>query len=166
MTELREFDEPASYSTRVMIMLATLAGMRVSEISRVRGEDLDLGAPSIRVVGKGRKTRTVPLHPLLVAIAATMPARGYWFPANNTRPGEHVRSKSVSQSTGRSGPRDRANRVSCREADTQEGRSARRAGPAHRVADDLRCGSVAAIPQEKPSRGQAAQQVRPNLRRA
>jgi integrase/recombinase XerD len=86
--------------TRVMIMLATLAGMRVSEISRVRGEDLDLGAPSIRVVGKGRKTRTVPLHPLLVAIAATMPARGYWFPANNTRPGEHVRSKSVSQIVG------------------------------------------------------------------
>ena len=30
-------------STRIMILLAALAGLRVSEIARVRGEDVDLG---------------------------------------------------------------------------------------------------------------------------
>lgn len=84
------------HRTRVMISLAALAGMRVSEIARLRGEDVDPSVPNIRVYGKGGKIKTVPMHPLLVEIASTMPRRGYWFPANSTRLGEHVRSKSVS----------------------------------------------------------------------
>ena len=84
------------HRTRVMILLAMLAGLRVAEIAKVRGEHLDLTAPSIWVDGKGKKARTLPLHPLLVEVAATMPAHGYWFPANATRPGEHILGKSAS----------------------------------------------------------------------
>lgn len=84
------------HRTRVMILLATLAGMRVSEISRVRGDHVNLSAPSIWVEGKRIKSRTVPLHPLLIAAAETMPSHGIWFPSNTTRDGEPVLPKSVS----------------------------------------------------------------------
>lgn len=84
------------HRTRVMILLAMLAGLRVSEIAKVRGEHVDVTVPSILVDGKNRKQRTLPLHPLLVEAAATMPSHGYWFPANSTRSGDHVLGKSVS----------------------------------------------------------------------
>lgn len=91
---------PMHHRTRVMILLAALAGLRVAEISRVRGEDLDLAAPRLYVDGKGGKRAWLPLHPLLVDVAATMPRRGWWFPANNRRAGDHVHSKSVSDIIG------------------------------------------------------------------
>lgn len=88
------------HRTRVMILLAALAGFRVSEVARVRGEDLDLTTPRIYVLGKGGKRAWVPLHPLIVDAAATMTPRGWWFPANATRPGDHVLPKSVSDIIG------------------------------------------------------------------
>jgi hypothetical protein len=54
----------------------------------------------LRVTGKGARTDTIPLHPLLVAAALTMPIRGWWFPANARRPGQHLHSKSVSDIIG------------------------------------------------------------------
>jgi site-specific recombinase XerD len=84
------------HRTRVMILLATLAGLRVSEIAKVSGQHINLSAPSLWVDGKNRKSRTLPLHPLLIAAAGTMPTHDYWFPANATRPGEHILGKSVS----------------------------------------------------------------------
>jgi integrase/recombinase XerD len=88
------------HRTRVMILLAALAGLRVHEIAKFRGEDIDLDRRVLRVIGKGARTDDIPLHNLLVAAALTMPARGWWFPANATRPGEHVHSKSVSDIIG------------------------------------------------------------------
>ncbi|WP_256251086.1 tyrosine-type recombinase/integrase [Mycobacterium malmoense] len=88
------------HRTRVMILLATLAGLRVSEIARVRGEDVDISTPKILVFGKGQTRKWLPLHSLLVDAALTMPQRGWWFPANSRRPGQHVRSKSVSDIIG------------------------------------------------------------------
>lgn len=88
------------HRTRVMVLLAALAGMRVGEIARVRGEDLDLASRRVYVVGKGGKKAWIPLHPLLLEVAATMPQRGWWFPANNRRPGEHLHPKSVSDIIG------------------------------------------------------------------
>lgn len=53
----------ASDRDRLMIRFASLAGMRRAEIARVHTDDfLDDG---IRIVGKGRVARIVPLHPLL-----------------------------------------------------------------------------------------------------
>ncbi|NDC35960.1 MAG: integrase [Synechococcaceae bacterium WB9_2_112] len=87
---------PMRDRTRVMLLLAALAGLRVSEIARVRGEDIDLGAARIHVTGKGGKQAWVPLHPILAEVAAGMPRAGWWFPGNSARPGQAVRPKSVS----------------------------------------------------------------------
>jgi integrase/recombinase XerD len=86
--------------TRVMVMLAALAGLRVGEIAKVKGEDLDLAGRKIYVIGKGAKRAWVPLHPLLIEVAAQMPQRGWWFPGNIRRPGEHIHPKSVSDILG------------------------------------------------------------------
>jgi integrase/recombinase XerD len=83
--------------TRVMILLAAFAGLRVHEIAKVRGEDVDLEARTLRVTGKGNRTETLPLHPLLVEAARTMPRRGWWFMGNATRPGQPIARRSVSE---------------------------------------------------------------------
>jgi integrase/recombinase XerD len=86
------------HRTQIMILLAALAGLRVHEVAKVRGEDVDINERTLRVTGKGG--RSDPLHPLLVAAALTMPTRGWWFPANSRRRGEHVHAKSVSDIIG------------------------------------------------------------------
>lgn len=83
--------------TQVMILLAALAGLRVHEIAKLRGEDVDIEGRTLRVTGKGNRTATLPLHPLLVEAAATMPRSGYWFMGNSTRPGEPIARRSVSE---------------------------------------------------------------------
>lgn len=87
-------------STRRMILLALLAGLRAHEIAKVRGQDVDLAAGLLWVKGKGRRLKSVPLHPLLVEMASEMPARGWWFPSRE-HPSEHVRGKSVSSTIGK-----------------------------------------------------------------
>lgn len=91
---------PMHHRTRVMILLAALAGLRVSEIARVRGEDLDLSGLRLYVNGKGGSRHWLPLHPVLIRVAGQMPARGWWFPANSRRPGAHIHPKSVSDIIG------------------------------------------------------------------
>lgn len=83
--------------TRVMVLLAALAGLRVHEIAKVRGEDVDPVARTLRVTGKGATSATLPLHPLLVEAAHAMPPKGWWFPGNARRPGEPITWRSVSQ---------------------------------------------------------------------
>lgn len=82
--------------TRVMVYLAVCQGLRVHEIAKVKGEDVDLIDRTITVTGKGNKTETLPLHPLVADLASCMPGRGWWFPSNSTREGEHVLGRSVS----------------------------------------------------------------------
>jgi integrase/recombinase XerD len=84
------------HRTRVMIYLAALAGLRVAEIARVKGSDVDVSRRVIWVCGKGSSKNTVPLHPLLVATASTMPRAGWWFPSEND-PSKPVLAVSVSQ---------------------------------------------------------------------
>lgn len=87
-------------STRSMILLALLAGLRVHEIAKMRGEDIDLPGRVLWVKGKGRKLKSIPLHPMLIELAASMPIAGWWFPMRGY-PSEHVHSKSVSDVVGR-----------------------------------------------------------------
>lgn len=82
-------------TTRVQLHLGAYEGARVSEIAKVQGEDIDLVAGTITLHGKGSKDRTIPLHPVIAADAATMPTRGWWFPSP-ARPGQPIRSGSVS----------------------------------------------------------------------
>lgn len=80
--------------TRAMILLAALAGLRVHEIAKFRGEHIDLAARTLTVTGKGGHRYELPLHPELAAIAETMPRRGWWFPSRSVSSGP-VMPKSV-----------------------------------------------------------------------
>ncbi|SKO28606.1 site-specific recombinase, phage integrase [Mycobacteroides abscessus subsp. massiliense] len=83
--------------TRAMALLATLQGLRVHEIAKVKGEHFDLIARTMIVHGKGNVTKVLPLHPLVVEIAYQMPRKGHWFPSKS---GGHVRRESVSHTLG------------------------------------------------------------------
>jgi site-specific recombinase XerD len=78
-----------------MILLAFLQGFRANEVAAVHGHDLDLQAGTIRVVGKAGKVSTLPIHPAVRELAATMPNDDWWFPARKGAEG-HIRSNSVS----------------------------------------------------------------------
>lgn len=80
--------------TRAMIALGFYQGFRVSQIAAVHADDVDLLTMTIRTVGKGRKERRLPLHPVIAELSASMPAEGYWFPARGSR-GGHIRGASV-----------------------------------------------------------------------
>ncbi|QFG10054.1 tyrosine integrase [Mycobacterium phage IdentityCrisis] len=87
-------------STRRMIVLALLAGLRVHEIAKIRGEDIDYNTRLLWVKGKGKRLKSVPLHPVLIEMATEMPQAGWWFPMRGHE-SEHVLSKSVSDVIGR-----------------------------------------------------------------
>lgn len=94
---IRLLDETRMHKrTRVMILLAAFAGLRAHEIAKFRGEDIDLGRNCLYVTGKGRKRAQIPLHSLIREAAGEMPSRGWWFPSNSTRPGQHVHRRGVS----------------------------------------------------------------------
>jgi integrase len=60
-----------------MIYLALLAGLRRGEICKVHTADVE--GDELRVVGKGGRTRMVPIHPRLAEALAPCP-EGYFFP--------------------------------------------------------------------------------------
>lgn len=78
--------------TKMMVLLAALAGLRVHEIAKFRGEDL--GSGSITVTGKGGKTAAIPAHVAILDAARYFPAEGYWFPSYKHR-GEPVQPAAV-----------------------------------------------------------------------
>ncbi len=51
--------------TRVMVLLAAFAGLRVHEIAKFRGEDINLHRGTLFVTGKGGVSADLPLHPLM-----------------------------------------------------------------------------------------------------
>ena len=62
---------------RAMLHLAVCAGLRVSELTGLRIENVDLPAMSIRVLGKGRRERTLPLwKTTATALRAWLAVRG------------------------------------------------------------------------------------------
>lgn len=78
--------------TRGYLLLAAYQGLRVSEIARVQGEDVDLAGGTLLVVGKGGRECVLPLHPMVATYAASMPTMGWWFPSGSG----HVTGKNVS----------------------------------------------------------------------
>lgn len=79
--------------TRLMILLGYYQGFRVSQIARVRGDDIDLLAGTIYTVAKGGKEAWLPVHPVIAETAQSMP-RGWWFPARDGRD-THISGHSV-----------------------------------------------------------------------
>jgi integrase len=67
--ELRRAWESADLELRIIIALGASAGLRVSEIAALRGDDIDLANRVITIRnGKGGKDRTVPMSHHLVTI--------------------------------------------------------------------------------------------------
>lgn len=86
---------------RAMVSLAAFQGLRASEVAAVAGEDFDLVAGRLRVVGKGGLVADLVLHPRVWLLASEeMPREGWWFPRYD-RPGEHVLGNSVSNSVSK-----------------------------------------------------------------
>lgn len=67
--------------TQAMVLLKCYSGLRVHEVAKVCGEDIDLDGGCIRVAGKGATVRWLPLHPVVRQLAADFPASGWWFPS-------------------------------------------------------------------------------------
>ena len=83
---------PLRPKTRVAIILAAYAGLRVHEIAKFRGEDLDRDERVLLVTGKGGVTYRLPAaDPILVA-TEIMPTHGYWYPGPS---GGHVVSRTM-----------------------------------------------------------------------
>lgn len=76
---------------KVMLTLAAFAGLRCIEISRLRLEDVDHAAMTLRVMGKGQKGRTIMMHP---RVAAVLPERATG-PAVSWR-GEPISERTIS----------------------------------------------------------------------
>lgn len=85
---------PLRPATRMKILLAAFAGLRIHEIARVRGQDVDPAGGTLTVTGKGGRTDFLPAHPVILDQAGDYPRKGYWFPSP-TRPGQHVAAKTV-----------------------------------------------------------------------
>lgn len=84
--------------TRAMIVLAAYAGLRVHEVAKFRGEDIDLYSGILTVTGKGGKTSMIPAHGMILDLAKDFPRRGYWFPAYRSQTtSPHVRPHAVSK---------------------------------------------------------------------
>lgn len=80
--------------TRAMVLLAALAGLRVHEIAKIKGDDFDLERQTLTVIGKGNKRAVLPMHPILLELARSMPDKGYWFPSYQD-PETHITGKGV-----------------------------------------------------------------------
>ncbi|MFE4469570.1 tyrosine-type recombinase/integrase [Leifsonia sp. NPDC056824] len=101
----RTLETGAYRRTRMMVALHYYLGMRVHEIAKVHGNDIDWNERTIRIFGKGAKTKYLPLSEEMWTLAETMPRDGYWFPnwrANHLyAAGEgHILSNSVSTIIG------------------------------------------------------------------
>jgi site-specific recombinase XerD len=83
---------------RTLLMVALQTGLRVSELTGLRCQDvvLDTGA-HVRCLGKGRKTRCVPLRKEVVA------ALRHWLQERNGRPDEVVFTNARGQPLSRDG---------------------------------------------------------------
>lgn len=94
-------DSGAYRRTRDIITIAALSGLRIGEIVKIRGEDVDLRAETIRTIRKGGLDHIVALHPVLVELAQRYPRTGWWFPSpyrSKQFPdgGGHIMMKSAS----------------------------------------------------------------------
>lgn len=94
-------DSGAYTRTRDIITIAALTGLRIGEIVKIRGEDVDLQARTLYTLRKGGLEHTVVLHEVLLEIAKRYPRKGWWFPSpykNRMFPngGGHILMKSAS----------------------------------------------------------------------
>lgn len=74
-------DSGAYSRTRDIITIAALTGLRIGEIVRIRGEDVDRAGMVLRTVRKGNLQHLLAITPMLVEIVDRYPSTGWWFPS-------------------------------------------------------------------------------------
>ncbi len=94
-------DSGAYKRTRDIITIAALSGLRIGEIVKIRGEDIDVEGGVLRSLRKGALEHVIALHPVLLDLARDYPRSGWWFPSphrNEMFPtgGGHILMKSAS----------------------------------------------------------------------
>jgi integrase/recombinase XerD len=87
--------------TRMMIALHYYAGLRVHEIAKMHGRDIDWNNAVLSVQGKGGRIRRLGISDALWALMQDFPRDAYWFPNHRANrffaAGEgHIVSNSVS----------------------------------------------------------------------
>lgn len=93
--------------TRTYVILAAYTGLRVHEIAKLRGDDIDPYSGVLTVRGKGGKIAQLPLHPAVLDEARHYPSMGWWFPSyrpDDQGPvGPHAVSKAIRDAMHRAG---------------------------------------------------------------
>ena len=94
--------------TYTYVLLAARAGLRIHEVAKVHGSDIDLWTHELTVDGKGDSLERVPLHDDLIAEARKYPRAGYWFPAYSAQSSaphvtEHAVGAAISGAMKRAG---------------------------------------------------------------
>jgi integrase/recombinase XerD len=97
----RTVNSGAYKRTRMMVALHYYVGLRIHEIAKIRGEDIDWNNGILTVTGKGGYHARLGIPAALWELIQPMPHTGYWFPnyrANRLfAAGEgHIMTKSVS----------------------------------------------------------------------
>jgi integrase/recombinase XerD len=99
-------DSGAYKRTRDIITICALSGLRIGEVVKIRGEDVDLEGGVLRSVRKGSLQHVIALNSALIHLAHEYPREGWWFPSpykNREFPdgGGHVLMKSASDRVSR-----------------------------------------------------------------
>ncbi|WP_233523070.1 tyrosine-type recombinase/integrase [Peribacillus saganii] len=68
---LEQDDSTLSKRNEIMFKLLAVTGMRRSELVSLTWSQLDFSNQTIRIYGKGKKERLLPLHPLLIPLLST-----------------------------------------------------------------------------------------------
>lgn len=82
-------------NVRDWLLCAMLAGLRVSEIAKLRGEDIN--PDGIYVRGKGDVQAVLPCHPDLWEMAQRYPRQGYLWPGQSDG---HIHRNSITNTVG------------------------------------------------------------------
>jgi integrase/recombinase XerD len=75
------------------LKLGLRQGLRVHEMAKVRGEDVDVEI--FQVTGKGGKTVDLPTDPEIWQLAQEMPRKGWWFPTHSLT--GHINRNTITQ---------------------------------------------------------------------
>lgn len=81
--ELARLLKAADGDARTMILLAAFAGLRIHEIAKIKGTDLDRSTWRLHVVGKRSSEAYLPLHPVIRDAVEAYPKTALWFPARD-----------------------------------------------------------------------------------
>lgn len=104
--EIRRLLEAAtSLRDKLLLGITYAAGLRVSEVVRLRWEDLDFERGTIHIhQGKGHKDRLVMLptsfKPVLAKFSELNAHRGYLFPSEGSRKGRHLSPRTAQRAMG------------------------------------------------------------------